>query len=101
MQLKGYQLRSLDALTRYFRRAIAHDAKTAFILETERPYREVSGLAGMPYICLRVPTGGGKTRMACYAVPIAAREFLQADRALSLWLVPPNINREQSLAALK
>src|SRR5205823_3841660 len=51
--------------------------------------------------CLRVPTGGGKTLMACHALGIAATEYLQADRAVCLWLVPSNTIRDQTLAALR
>ena len=32
----------------------------------------------LPYVCLRVPTGGGKTLLACHAVGIAMHELLQA-----------------------
>ena len=39
--------------------------------------------------------------MASHAVGIAARELLHADRVVCLWLVPSNIIREQTLAALK
>ncbi len=58
-------------------------------------------LPGLPYVCLRIPTGGGKTLMACHAVGIAAKTFLQAERAVCLWLVPSNTIREQTLAALR
>ena len=99
--MKDYQQRSLEKLGEYFRLAVQHDAKTAFVLATGRPYLEMQDLAGMPYVCLRVPTGGGKTVMASHAVGIAARDFLNADRVVCLWLVPSNIIREQTLAALK
>jgi type III restriction enzyme len=39
--------------------------------------------------------------MASHALGIAARTYLQADRALCLWLVPTNTIREQTLAALR
>ena len=42
----------------------------------------------MPYVCLRAPTGGGKTVIAAYAVGIAKDELLHAERAIALWLVP-------------
>jgi type III restriction enzyme len=55
----------------------------------------------MPYVCLRVPTGGGKTIMAAHAVGLAGREYLRTERVICLWLVPSNVIREQTLAALK
>jgi type III restriction enzyme len=78
-----------------------HGAKAAFIIKTERPYREVPPLPGLPYVCLRVPTGGGKTLMACHALGNVAREFLQQERAVCLWLVPSNAIREQTINALR
>lgn len=101
MQLREYQERSLDYLQRYLRGVSQHGAKIAFIEQTDRPYREIGQLPGLPYVCLRVPTGGGKTIMAAHAVGIAAREYLQADTAVCLWLVPSNTIRDQTLKALR
>ena len=72
-QLKDYQRRCLDELAAYFRRTIELGrADTPFIEKTGRPYTDVSKLhgrdlkqlEGLPYVCIRVPTGGGKTFMA-------------------------------------
>jgi type III restriction enzyme len=82
LQLRDYQQRSLDALARYL--AGRMGAKHAFIAETDRPYRGVRNLEDLPYVCLRVPTGGGKTVMACHAVGLAAREYLQVERTVCL-----------------
>lgn len=102
LELRNYQQRSLHALESYLRRVSQlRDPKAAFIYETERPYRPVPQLPGLPYVCLRVPTGGGKTLMACHAIGIAATEFLQSERAVCLWLVPSNTIRDQTLAALR
>lgn len=100
LELKDYQRRSLDALEIFLRLTVQHGAKTAFVLQTERPYRAVPQLPGLPYICLRIPTSGGKTLMACHALGFATTEFLQAERAVCLWLVPSNAIRGQTLAAL-
>jgi type III restriction enzyme len=101
LQLREYQQRSLDALSAYFRETCKYGAKMAFIAQTERPYRSVPSLAEMPYVCLRVPTGGGKTLMASYALGTATRDYLQAEHAVCLWLVPSNVIRDQTLAALR
>jgi type III restriction enzyme len=101
LELREYQKRSLDALESYLRLAETHGAKMAFLHQTERPYRVVPQLPGLPYVCLRIPTGGGKTLMACHALGIATKEFLQAERAVCLWLVPSNTIRDQTLAALR
>ena len=101
LQLRQYQERSLDALEGFLRLATQRGAQTAFNLQTNRSYLAVKQLPGLPYVCLRIPTGGGKTLMACHAVGIAANTFLQAERAVCLWLVPSNTIREQTLAALR
>ncbi len=101
LELRDYQKDSLGALESYLRLTVQHGAKIAFLHQTERPYRAVPQLPGLPYTCLRVPTGGGKTLMACHALGIATREYLQAERAVCLWLVPSNAIRGQTLAALR
>src|SRR5947208_2236445 len=101
LELRAYQERSLEALDSYLRLCTEHGAKTAFIHQTERPYKSVPQLPALPYVCLRIPTGGGKTLMACHTLGIIADCYLQAERAVCLWLVPTNIIREQTLKALR
>lgn len=105
---KDYQLRALKALRDYFLECKRiGNADTAYYETTRRvfgmgiSYRPVKELPGLPYVCLRIPTGGGKTLVACHSVGIAARYFLQADRSVALWLVPSNAIKEQTLNALK
>src|SRR5512142_3347823 len=102
MQLKNYQQRSLNALARYFQACLqTGDADLAFYDVTRQllgqglPYHPVAELPGLPYVCLRVPTGGGKTLMACHAVRLAVREYLRVDHGLVLWLAPSKTIREQ------
>lgn len=101
LQLRQYQQRSLEVLEGYFKLVAQHGATTAFVLKTNRPYRSVPQLPQLPYVCLRIPTGGGKTLMACHALGIAANTYLQGERAVCLWLVPSNTIRDQTLAALR
>lgn len=101
LELRNYQIRSLEALEQFLRRTVDLGAKMAFMNITERPYHSVPKLPELPYVCLRVPTGGGKTLMACHALGIAAKEYLHADHALCLWLVPSNTIKDQTLAALR
>ena len=101
LELKAYQERSLSTLRDYLRLTAQSTAKKVFIDLTEHPYRSVPQLPGLPYVCLRVPTGGGKTLMACHTVGLALHEFLRVDRCVVLWLVPTNTIREQTLKALR
>lgn len=68
------------------------------------PYMPVvsEGLgASMPYVCLRVPTGGGKTLLACHAAGIAKNDLLRAEQAVVLWLVPSQTILGQTADALR
>ena len=102
LPLKEYQERTLEILTAYYQNCLRlQNANTAFYDITERPYAAVEGLPGMPYVCLRLPTGGGKTFVACHAVGITASELLKTESPIVLWLTPSNAIRDQTLNALK
>lgn len=80
----------------------------AFTATTERlwqlgsPYRPLPGFpAEMPYFCLRVPTGGGKTWLAAKAVQLVNKALLRTECSVVLWLVPSKAIREQTIKALK
>jgi type III restriction enzyme len=103
LQLKNYQDHCLDVLREYLHEAAAIGAKAAFNKRPELPvkYREVSGLPDLPYVCLRVPTGGGKTILAAYSVGVVTQEFLQAEQCVVLWLAPTNAIVDQTIKALQ
>ena len=65
-------------------------------------YRPIAGFpADMPYFCLRVPTGGGKTRLAACSVELVNSKLLRTEHSVILWLVPSNAIREQTYKALR
>ena len=100
--LKIYQQRCLDELAKYLRRTWElQNAKVAFEEMVPRRYHDVETLKGLPYVCVRVPTGGGKTALAAYAVGIAAENLLRTERCLVLWFAPTTQIVEQTLTALK
>ncbi|HOI56619.1 MAG TPA: DEAD/DEAH box helicase family protein, partial [Phycisphaerae bacterium] len=107
-QLKEYQQRCLDELAGYFRRIVAFQSvtdkpeKMAFEEKDGRAaYQQVKELPGLPYVCLRVPTGGGKTVMASHAVGVACKEYLRTERCLVFWLAPTTQIVSQTKAALE
>lgn len=107
-QLKEYQQRCLDELAVYFRRIISFQGvtdkpeKLAFEDKDYRaPYQQVKELPGLPYVCLRVPTGGGKTVMASHAVGTTCKEYLRTERCLVFWLAPTTQIVDQTIAALR
>lgn len=108
LQLKEYQQESLEAIGRFCdaareavdRKAIrpVHDA---FYSVTGRDFIEVPQLPNVPYVCLRVPTGGGKTLIAAHAVREIAKHLGHQDRPLCLWVTPSTTIRDQTLRALQ
>lgn len=107
--LKEYQKRTLEALETYLASARVIGPKAAFERfvaanpTDTRPqtYSHRWGLTDVPYVCLRLPTGGGKTLLASHCVDIAGRTFMERDFPLVLWLVPTNMIRQQTVEALK
>ena len=122
--LKDYQRRALGALGDYLgtvarladnpeptvsRRAaaVAYESVTEQTLGRSVPYRDVGEsqalpeLRGLPYVCVRIPTGGGKTVVAAHAPALALDQLLGVDRGVVLWLVPSTAILQQTLAALQ
>ncbi len=64
-------------------------------------YRPLRNLEAVPYVCLRIPTGGGKTMVAGMAIERINRSLLDTSCSLTLWLVPSEPIREQTLKALR
>ncbi|MFA5941501.1 MAG: DEAD/DEAH box helicase family protein [Sinimarinibacterium sp.] len=106
---KTYQQQVLDSVEAYFK--ACHELPSpsiAFTATTERlwgrgsPYNPLSGFpVDMPYFCLRVPTGGGKTWLAAKSVQLVNTHLLRAEHSVILWLVPSKPIREQTLRALR
>lgn len=106
---KIYQQQVLDSVEAYFQ--ACHELPSpsiSFTATTERlwgrgnPYNPLSGFpADMPYFCLRVPTGGGKTWLAAKSVSRVNTHLLRCEHSVILWLVPSKPIREQTLKALK
>lgn len=106
---KIYQSQVLDSVEAYFK--ACHELPSpsiAFTATTERlwgrgnSYNPLSGFpADMPYFCLRVPTGGGKTWLAAKSVALVNTHLLRCEHCVILWLVPSKPIREQTLRALR
>ena len=113
MRLKHYQADTLAVLRRFFEQARIAGPKAAYealIAEPELAgrlghyagtYTPLQGLPDVPYVCLRLPTGGGKTLLAARAVAVARDAWVERDYPLVLWLVPSNTIRRQTVDALK
>ena len=107
LNLKNYQQRAIATLGNFLARARVSDAASAFAKVAEAgdhtlmPYHEIDGLPDVPYVCLRIPTGGGKTVMGAHIIKVAAETWLEQERPLVLWLVPTTQIKTQTLEAFK
>ncbi|MCH2090342.1 MULTISPECIES: DEAD/DEAH box helicase [Gammaproteobacteria] len=106
---KTYQQQVLDSIEAYFKAchelpspSIAFTATTEQLWGRGNAYHPLSGFPGdMPYFCLRVPTGGGKTWLAAKSVALVNTHLLRCEHSVILWLVPSKPIREQTLRALR
>lgn len=115
LALKDYQKKSLAALETFFGAARGATSEAHVAAAFVHARREALGEAApnllyrplsreepqIPQVCIRIPTGGGKTLLAAHAIEIAARAFVGTRAPLALWLVPSNTIRAQTLDALK
>jgi len=107
MQLKHYQREALDKLRRFFVQAQLIGPEQAYARVAPQDgnpyavaYRAVPGLEDCPHVCLRLPTGGGKTLLAARAISLAA-QFQDRKFPVVLWMTPSNIIRKQTVDALR
>jgi type III restriction enzyme len=123
MKLKLYQEKVLDKLKEYlsaladfrtkYREAYAlmpeiakgfDFPKKAFELVNNKPgYHTKTNSINeqLPDIYLKVPTGGGKTLLACHSIDLIQKQYLQKQTGLVLWIVPSTQIYRQTILALK
>lgn len=108
VELKNYQVETLEALRAFLAEArVWQNPDKAFNRApragVKRPlsYRPLSGLPDAPFVCLRLPTGGGKTLLAAHTAALAAEVYMEREFPLVLWLVPTNTIRAQTLECLR
>lgn len=111
IKLKNYQEKTLEVLGLYLEQARFNDAKSAYEvvlrdhldMDKFRPYQNlpVAGIENVPYICLRLPTGGGKTLLSAHTIRLAAESYIENDYPVALWFVPSDAIKTQTLETLK
>lgn len=111
MELKNYQRKVLRNLRSYLRHYTAcRDAATAYNrhladdgLEAGRNgvERYVDDLGGVPKVCVKVPTGGGKTFISANAVGLICDELEDRPSDVVVWLVPRKEILRQTLRQLR
>lgn len=78
--------------------------KTAWTQSTGQKiyYSKTNGLGEpLPDIYLKVPTGGGKTLLACHSIDLIQKTYLKKQTGLVLWIVPSTQIYRQTISALR
>lgn len=103
-ELKNYQKNTLAALVQFLQSCRSVPVADAFhaMLATQNRSNEryQPVFDDVPCVCLRIPTGGGKTVLAAHAVALAGKAVLDSDAPIALWLTPSDTIRSQTLEAL-
>lgn len=119
MQLKEYQQTTVKQL-RIYLKALTDErekARKAAVLGINHkwdeaaweavvlnePYhaRRTPGGDPVPNVCLKIPTGGGKTLLAVEAIDLLNSQYRMAQTGFVLWIVPTTQIYNQTLAALR
>jgi len=98
--LKNYQKEALQRLDSFVNLTQSKSNAEAFKAVTSEQYLEIDE-SPAPYVCMRVPTGGGKTLIAAKSLRILVNEYLNKPYHLVFWLAPSDKIVTQTLKALK
>lgn len=110
MQLKNYQKNVLNDLARFLT-IMTESGKASVAYSTLWDEKNVNvGLGGMPYyqdtlngvpsVCFKVPTGGGKTFIAANSIKVIYDAMPAQTAKAVVWLVPSDAILTQTYAAL-
>ncbi len=100
MQLKRYQKNTLDTLENFLKDLKKVGLKYAFMGITEKPY-QAQAFGDVPFVCIKIPTGGGKTFVGCHAAEKIMSKALQAEHGIVLWFTPSEAIKTQTLRKFK
>ncbi len=121
MQLKEYQQTTVDRLREYLRALTGERQKARQIVELgidlkhkwdEAAWEKVApkelyharhtpGGDPVPNVCLKIPTGGGKTLLAVEAIDLINTHYRGMRTGFVLWIVPTTQIYNQTLVALR
>jgi len=101
--LKKYQQKAVERLKLYLRETEKFGPKHAFISLTFRGYQDEFFGDKIPFVCVKIPTGGGKTLVGCHSVVEIMSSILKykLDRGIVMWFVPSEAIKSQTLKKFK
>ena len=87
MKLKTYQQNTIETLANFLTELRKVGPKYAFMGITDTPY-DAKFFGETPNICIKIPTGGGKTLVGCHAVDqimnIALQNKMEKGKCLNI-----------------
>lgn len=110
LSLKKYQQRTLAELQTFLENAATLKGERGIRLafldqlgDDAKPYKPIAGIEESPFICVKIPTGGGKTLVASHSIKVIQDNYLQDKNGvgLVLWFVPSDAIRSQTLSNLR
>ncbi|WP_414552387.1 DEAD/DEAH box helicase [Stenotrophomonas forensis] len=105
LSLKMYQQRAVSSLAQFLEDARLTGPASAFQKNVDpglvSQYKPMPGMDASPYVCLRIPTGGGKTIMGAHIIQAAGDAYLEREFPLVMWMVPTTLIKTQTLEAFK
>ena len=112
MELKSYQARTIQDLKEFIRYTkrfnnVSEAYEQYWLSKNVRPAENAAikpykdTVRNAPNVCLKVPTAGGKTLIACSAIKAIFEEYEVIQKKCVVWLVPSDSILEQTTMALK
>jgi type III restriction enzyme len=122
MELKSYQVTVLEKVKSYLDALVESRQKYYKALEVDpeigrefdfpsKAWEKIVGGAytkkkngleePLPDFYLKVPTGGGKTLLACHSIDLINKTYLKKQTGLVLWIVPSTQIYRQTLSGLR
>jgi len=103
MELKTYQKTTLERINGFLKDLQKEKPEFAFMHLTRQPYKDESFGAEIPFVCIKIPTGGGKTLVGCHATTLIMDSFLKEKmgRGIVMWFVPSEAIKSQTIRKFK
>lgn len=100
MKLKRYQNNAIEKLEEFLELTKKQKPKLAFYELIEEKYNH-EWFGDVPFVCIRIPTGGGKTLVGCKAVERITFTALHRETGIVMWFVPSDSIKTQTLKKFK
>jgi type III restriction enzyme len=122
MELKEFQIKALDEVKDYLIALSEYKVKEDKLKEVDpehkgdfckRAWEKIKGEEAtyhsktnglkecLPDFYIKIPTGGGKTFLACHIIDYINRIYLKKQTGIVLWIVPTTAIYDQTLKALR